>query len=168
MRVLRISRLAVFPWAVALFLAGCAAGRVFHPRTEPGGTVYRNFQWPVPGTIASGFGGRGGQHHNGIDILAPEGTPVRASETGLVVYAGDGLRGYGNAAMLDHGGGATTLYGHLMEIHVKSGDVVAAGSVIGTVGRTGNATTTHLHFELRLEGRSVNPSDYLPRMEEPR
>jgi murein DD-endopeptidase MepM/ murein hydrolase activator NlpD len=135
---------------------------------ETGGTVYRNFQWPVPGTVASGFGGRGGRHHNGIDILAPEGTPVRASETGIVVYAGGGLRGYGNAAMLDHGGGATTLYGHLKEIHVKSGDVVAAGSVIGAVGRTGNATTDHLHFELRMEGRSVNPSDYLPGMEESR
>jgi murein DD-endopeptidase MepM/ murein hydrolase activator NlpD len=116
--------------------------------------------------MASGFGGRAGRQHNGIDILAPEGTPVRASEAGVVAYAGDGLRGFGIAAVLDHGGGASTLYGHLREIHVKSGDVVAAGSVIGAVGRTGNATTPHLHFELRLEGRPVDPADYLQRMDE--
>lgn len=168
MRVHRITNLAVLPWVVAFLLAGCASGRVVHPRTEPGGTVYRNFQWPVSGTVASGFGGRGSRQHNGIDILATEGTPVRAAETGVVVYAGDGMRGFGNTAVLDHGGGTTTLYGHLKEIHVKSGDIVAAGSVIGAVGRTGNATTSHLHFELRMEGRSVDPVNVLQRTDGPR
>jgi murein DD-endopeptidase MepM/ murein hydrolase activator NlpD len=78
------------------------------------------------------------------------------------------MRGFGNTAVLDHGGGTTTLYGHLKEIHVKSGDIVAAGSVIGAVGRTGNATTSHLHFELRMEGRSVDPVNLLQRTNEPR
>jgi murein DD-endopeptidase MepM/ murein hydrolase activator NlpD len=118
--------------------------------------------------VASGFGGRGSRQHNGIDILATEGTPVRAAETGVVVYAGDGMRGFGNTAVLDHGGGTTTLYGHLKEIHVKSGDIVVAGSVIGAVGRTGNATTSHLHFELRMEGRSVDPVNVLQRTDGPR
>lgn len=136
---------------------------VFESGVGPDEAASRNFQWPVAGAVSSGFGGRGLRHHNGIDILAPQGTPVRAAETGVVAYAGDGMRGFGNAVVLDHGGGATTLYGHLSEIHVRSGETVAAGSVIGAVGRTGNATTSHLHFELRWRGRSVDPADYLQR-----
>jgi murein DD-endopeptidase MepM/ murein hydrolase activator NlpD len=165
MRVHRLIRLSACLCAIAAFLAGCGA---FGPGKGPAEAVYRDFRWPVEGTMASGFGGRGGRQHKGIDILAPEGTPVRASETGVVVYAGNRLRGYGNAAVLDHGGGATTLYGHLREIHVKSGDVVEAGSVIGAVGRTGNATTSHLHFELRMDGKSVDPAKYLERADEGR
>ena len=163
MRIRRIIVPALLLCGIASALGGCVTTRVFRPGMEPGDAVYRNFRWPVQGTVGSGYGGRGGRHHDGIDILAPEGTPVRAAETGVVTYAGDGLRGYGNTAVLDHGGGATTLYGHLREIHVRSGDVVAAGTAIGTVGRTGNATTSHLHFELRLEGRAVDPMNFLPR-----
>jgi murein DD-endopeptidase MepM/ murein hydrolase activator NlpD len=151
--------------AAAFLLAGCAAERPFLRRAPDGGPAYRDFRWPLTGTVASGFGGRSGRPHNGIDILAPEGTPVRASESGFVSYAGDRLRGFGNAVLLDHGGDASTLYAHLREIHVESGEVVAAGSVIGSVGRTGNATTPHLHFELRLEGIPVDPADYLRRAE---
>ncbi len=168
MRVLRIIRPAVLLCGLAALLSGCAAGRVFQPGTEAAEAVYRNFRWPVAGPVSSGFGGREGRWHSGIDILAPEGTPVRAAETGVVLYAGDRMRGFGNAAVLDHGGGATTLYGHLKEIHVKSGDAVAAGTVIGAVGRTGNATTSHLHFELRMGDRSVDPMNYLQRAGDPR
>lgn len=168
MRFLRIIRPALFLGGIAALLSGCAAGRVFPPGAMPDEAVYRNFQWPLTGKVSSGFGGRAGRRHNGIDILAPEGTPVRAAEAGVVVYAGDGLRGFGNAAVLDHGGGAETLYGHLKEIHVKSGDAVEAGTVIGAVGRTGNATTSHLHFEMRMGGRSVDPAIYLRSTGEPR
>ncbi len=117
----------------------------------------KRFLWPVQGPVSSGFGGRGGRFHEGIDILAPRGTPVRAAEIGLVLYAGDGLRGYGNVVVLDHGDGITTLYGHLDAFRVESGDAVPVGAVIGTVGRTGNATTSHLHFELRVDGEAVDP-----------
>jgi len=165
MRVHRLIRFAALLCAVAAALAGCAGGRAFGPGAAPGEAVYRDFRWPVEGRIAAGYGGRGGRLHRGLDILAPEGTPVLAAEAGVVVYAGNRLRGYGNAAVLDHGGGATTLYGHLREIHVKSGDVVAAGTVIGAVGRTGNATTSHLHFELRMDGKYVDPSKYLEKAE---
>jgi murein DD-endopeptidase MepM/ murein hydrolase activator NlpD len=119
--------------------------------------------WPVRGPMASGFGGRRKGRHHGIDILAPEGTKVRAPRIGLVLYAGDGMRGYGNVVILDHGEGITTLYGHLKEIRVKSGGAIAKGRVIGTVGRTGNATTHHLHFEVRIDGEAVNPLDVLVR-----
>lgn len=169
-RAMRLRRLilpAVLLLGIAAALAGCATSSAFRPGTAPDGVVYREFRWPVAGVMGSGFGGRGGRRHDGIDILAREGTPVCAAETGIVTYAGDGLRGYGNAAVLDHGGGATTLYGHLKEIHVQSGDAVARGSVIGTVGRTGNATTSHLHFELRLEGRHVDPLEFLQRTDGP-
>lgn len=116
---------------------------------------------PVRGTISSGFGKRGGRMHEGIDILAPEGTEVRAAGYGVVLYAGDGLRGYGKAVVLDHGDGVTTLYGHLKRFRVQSGDVVAREGVIGTVGDTGNATTPHLHFELRLEEKGLDPEYYM-------
>jgi murein DD-endopeptidase MepM/ murein hydrolase activator NlpD len=167
MRIRRIILPAVLLPGIAVALAGCATSNAFRPGMTPDGAAYGDFQWPVSGTVGSGFGGRGGRHHDGIDILAPEGTPVRAAETGMVTYAGNGLRGYGNAATLDHGGGATTLYGHLEEIHVQSGDAVTRGSVIGTVGKTGNATTSHLHFELRLQGRPVDPVDLLQRTDGP-
>lgn len=150
---------------LAVALAGCAGGRGLSYRPETVTTAYGNLRWPVAGVVSSGFGGRDGRRHNGVDILAPEGTEVRAAGTGRVLYAGEGLRGYGNAAVLDHGEGITTLYGHLKEIRVKSGDGVTTDAVIGTVGRTGNATTSHLHFELRLEGRSVDPEKYMRRMD---
>ena len=123
----------------------------------------KRFIMPLHGTISSGFGKRNGRMHRGIDILAPGGTPVRAAGYGIVMYAGNGMRGYGNVIILDHGDDVTTLYGHLRRIRVKSGEAVATGSVIGTVGETGNATTTHLHFELRLRGTGVDPEKYLER-----
>jgi murein DD-endopeptidase MepM/ murein hydrolase activator NlpD len=120
---------------------------------------------PLRGSISSGFGDRNGRMHEGIDILAPEGAEVRSAGYGVVLYAGDGMRGYGNAIVLDHGDDVTTLYGHLRRFRVKTGEIVAGGSVIGEVGDTGNATTPHLHFELRLEGEGVDPEKYCERAE---
>ena len=118
---------------------------------------------PVAGTVSSGYGNRSGGRHAGIDILAPAGEEVLAASGGLAGYAGNRMRGYGNAVILDHGDGITTLYGHLATIRVKSGETVPAGAVIGTVGRSGNATTHHLHFELRVDGEAVDPVPYLSR-----
>jgi len=138
------------------------------PRDRLSPVARRTFRPPVRGKIGSGFGARNGGRHHGVDILAPDGTEVRAAEYGLVLYAGDGLRGYGNVIVLDHGEGITTLYGHLERFRVKSGDAVAAGQVIGAVGRTGNATTSHLHFELRLENEALDPGLYLREADETR
>lgn len=121
----------------------------------------KRFVRPLSGTVSSGFGTRGGRLHDGIDILAPEGTKVRAAAYGVVIYAGDGMKGYGNAVVIDHGEEVTTLYAHLREIRLQSGDAVAAGEPIGTVGTTGNATTPHLHFELRVGDQAVDPERYL-------
>lgn len=150
---------------LSIFLAGCAAGTGLRAGQESVDSSLRRFRSPAEGKIASGYGGRGGRHHRGIDIIVPEGTPVRAAESGSVFYAGDTWRGYGNAVALDHGGDITSLYGHLREIHVISGDVVPAGATIGTVGRTGNATTPHLHFEIRVGDQPVDPAAYIEGME---
>ena len=117
----------------------------------------------MAGTVSSGFGGRSGGRHAGIDILAPSGAEVVAASPGLASFAGSGKRGYGRAVILEHGEGISTLYGHLGTIRVQSGETVPAGAVIGTVGRSGNATAYHLHFELRVDGEAVDPGPYLNR-----
>jgi murein DD-endopeptidase MepM/ murein hydrolase activator NlpD len=143
------------------FLAGCSA---IPPKPTPGERISRKeFRWPLEAAVSSGFGSRPGGRHGGIDLLAPAGTPIRAAERGVVSYAGNGMRGYGNVVVLDHGEGLSTLYGHLETIRVKSAEVVPAGAAIGTVGRTGNATTNHLHFELRIDGEAVDPVGHLKR-----
>ena len=118
---------------------------------------------PVAGTVSSGFGNRSGGRHAGIDIPAPAGAEVRAASAGLAEYTGNGKRGYGSVVVLDHGEGITTLYGHLATIRIQSGETVPAGAVVGTIGRSGNATTHHLHFELRVDGEAVDPMPFLSR-----
>jgi murein DD-endopeptidase MepM/ murein hydrolase activator NlpD len=122
--------------------------------------------FPADGPISSPFGMR--MHpifhtmrmHTGIDIGAAYGAPVRASARGIVVTAGV-ITGYGNAIVVDHGGGLATLYGHLSRFAVRSGQEVAAGQTIGAVGNTGNSTGPHLHFEVRVRGVPVDPMGYL-------
>lgn len=122
---------------------------------------------PLAGETGSGFGHRThpitGEYamHTGIDRGAPTGTPVRAAAAGVVVRAGPN-GGYGNFVEIDHGGGVTTRYAHHDELAVRTGDVVAAGQTIGTVGSTGRSTGPHLHFELRHDGVAVDPEPYLP------
>lgn len=126
------------------------------------------FDWPVKGTISSPFGQR--VHpmfktksvHSGIDIAAPNGTPVKAAAAGEVLFDG-WLRGYGQVVILDHGQNYTTVYAHLSSTSVEEGKTVKAGAVIGRVGKTGNATGYHLHFEVRVGSTVKNPLDYLKR-----
>ncbi len=148
---------------LALLLAGLIAGCGSVARYRvPGDRLERiRFSPPVTGTVSSGFGSRSGSFHSGIDILAPAGTEVRAASQGRAEYAGNGMRGYGNTVILGHGDGVETLYGHLATIRVQSGETVPAGEVIGSVGRSGNATTHHLHFELRVDGEAVDPLPYM-------
>lgn len=98
--------------------------------------------------------------HNGIDFTAPEGTEIITSGDGKVIRVEEKKRGYGKNIIIDHGYGYTTLYGHLSEINVKVGDKVTRGQVIGKVGSTGTSTAPHLHYEVRVNGKAVNPIDY--------
>lgn len=119
--------------------------------------------WPVQyrnRQVISGYGPRGRGFHNGLDIKAPHSSPVLAVAGGRVVYSGQ-QRGYGKVIMVDHGDGFMTTYAHLHSKDVSEGDVVAEGQAIGTVGTTGNATTPHVHFEVRHEGKPIDPSLFL-------
>ena len=123
--------------------------------------------WPVHGRITSSFGevrfsasSGGTRPHMGIDISAPTGTPIVAPADGIVLSAGREAE-YGLLICVDHGHGYTTMYGHLKEIRVKPGDRVKAGQMLGTVGTTGYTTGPHLHYEVRIHGRPVNPFSYL-------
>lgn len=124
--------------------------------------------WPVPSrsVISSGFGSRTSpisgrtETHSGIDIPAPHGTSIVAAESGRVIFAGR-QNGYGNTVIIDHGNGFSTLYGHMSSIQVSVGQNVTRGQHIARVGTTGMSTGNHLHFETRINGRAVNPMNYL-------
>lgn len=138
--------------------------RAFIPATGKGS----KFDWPVRGPMASPFGNR--IHpilkrkilHAGIDIAAANGTAVKTAAPGEIIYNG-WLRGYGRVVVVDHGRGFSTLYAHLSASLVKEGQVVRDGATIARVGKTGNVTGYHLHFEVRHYGTPVNPIKYLKR-----
>ncbi len=125
-----------------------------------------SFAWPVTGTITSPFGWRsnpfGGapEFHQGLDIAAPSGTTVTAAASGTVIMA-QWYGGYGNYILIDHGGGYSTGYGHLSAIYVSTGQTVQRGQAIGAVGSTGQSTGPHLHFEIRIAGKPVDPAPRL-------
>jgi murein DD-endopeptidase MepM/ murein hydrolase activator NlpD len=117
--------------------------------------------WPTNGSVTSGFGYRWGSLHAGIDIANGVGTPIRAAKGGTVILAGwNG--GYGNCIVIDHGGGFSTLYGHMTRLRVSEGSRVGQGDLIGDMGSTGNSTGSHLHFETRVNGSAQDPNRYLP------
>jgi murein DD-endopeptidase MepM/ murein hydrolase activator NlpD len=121
-----------------------------------------DFIWPVDGVVTSRFGIRWGKRHDGIDIAAPEGTPVVAAAAGSVLFAGN-EGGYGNLVILQHKKNMITIYAHNRSIEVKEADTVQQGQKIAQVGQTGRATGPHLHFEIR-EGRNPrNPLFFLPK-----
>ena len=142
----------------------------FLPAASPGpeagsGRLLR----PVDGPVTSPFGDREHpvtgehRHHDGVDLAAAQGTPIRAADEGVVSFAGV-QSGYGNVVIIDHpglGGGIQTVYAHQSRIGVAQGDHVGRGQVIGAVGSTGVATGPHLHFEVREGGRAVDPLPYL-------
>jgi murein DD-endopeptidase MepM/ murein hydrolase activator NlpD len=123
--------------------------------------------WPVAGNIRSGFGRRRdpftgrNEQHQGLDIGALYGTPVHTPANGRVVFAGR-QAAYGNLVVIDHGSGITTRYGHLSQFDVNVGDRLAKGELLGFVGSTGRSTGPHLHYEVRMDERAVNPRNYLP------
>lgn len=128
-------------------------------RVRPGQIQLR---WPLDGRITSRFGPRWGRMHNGLDIAAPKGTPVRAAARGRVVHSGP-LGTYGLLVVIDHGGGVETRYAHNSVLLIKKGETVEKGQVIARVGSTGNSTGPHLHFEVLIDGEHQDPEKWLPR-----
>ena len=116
------------------------------------------FRWPARGRIIQGFKAGG---NDGINISVPSGTSVRAAESGVVVYSGDGLKGYGNLVLIKHPNGFVTAYGNNGELDVKRGETVKRGQVIAKSGDTGNVNSPQLHFELRKGSTPVDPTSYL-------
>ncbi len=117
--------------------------------------------WPLRGPVTSPYGSRWGRMHAGIDISAGTGTPIRAAKAGTVIFAGT-MGGYGNAVIIDHGGGFSTLYAHQSRLGTNDGASVGQGQVVGFVGSTGHSTGPHLHFETRVGGSPQDPMRYLP------
>jgi murein DD-endopeptidase MepM/ murein hydrolase activator NlpD len=132
----------------------------------PTGAWTGTLQWPLRGRLSSGYGYRihpiyrVRKMHTGIDIAASSGTPIRAAAPGKVVHASR-WGGYGNCVIVDHGSSMATLYAHCSRIAVKNGARVEQGDVVGYVGSTGLATGPHLHFEVRRDGRHVDPTSLL-------
>ena len=126
------------------------------------------FIWPVLGEITSDFGERVHpifkvkSFHTGIDIGSPTGRPVFAVDDGVVMFSGN-WGGYGKTIIIDHGVMTTTLYAHLSQYFVKKSVTVKKGQIIGLVGSTGLSTGSHLHFEVRIDGKEKNPINYLPK-----
>ncbi|WP_348639320.1 peptidoglycan DD-metalloendopeptidase family protein [Aquamicrobium sp. LC103] len=127
----------------------------------PDATGISRMRWPVRGRVIAPFGGGSGKANDGIDIAVPAGTPIKAAENGVVIYAGDGLKEFGNTVLVRHEDGLVTVYGHASEINVKRGEKVRRGQDIGRTGMTGSADTPKLHFEVRKDSTPVDPIGFL-------
>ena len=129
----------------------------------PAKTGIGKLRWPAKGQIASSFGGKtdDGKRNDGLDILLPEGTAVKAAENGVVIYASNGLKGYGNTVLVRHDGDIVTVYAHAKSLNVKRGDKVQRGQVIAQSGMTGSAKRPKLHFEVRKNATPQNPITFL-------
>ncbi len=120
------------------------------------------FRWPANGRVISGFGPMtNGQQNDGINIAVPENTPIKAAEDGVVAYAGNELKGYGNLVLVRHSNGYVTAYAHAKELLVKRGDQVKRGQVIARSGQSGNVNAPQLHFEVRKGASPLDPSKFL-------
>ena len=130
--------------------------------TPPPANRKSKFVWPVNGKIISNYGPIAkGRNNDGINIKAAKGTTVRAADKGVVAYAGNELKGFGNLILIKHDDGWVTAYAHNDKIVVKKGQRVARGEKISTVGATGGVATPQLHFEIRRGKKAVNPKAYL-------
>ncbi len=123
-----------------------------------------SFRWPVRGRVIAGYGAKtNGKQNDGINVAVPEGTPMKAAEDGVVAYAGNELKGYGNLVLVRHSNGYVTAYAHASELMVKRGDKVKRGQTIAKAGQTGEVGSPQLHFEIRQGSTPVDPTKFLER-----
>ncbi|GER02796.1 hypothetical protein JCM17846_04780 [Iodidimonas nitroreducens] len=161
--LLRVGQVLVVPSGRAEELT--VASRPSRSLATPPPRTGSGFDWPVTGTVISRFGPKeGGLRNDGINIRAPKGAPVRASESGIVAYAGSGLRGFGNLILIRHADDWVTAYGHNDELLVERGAAVKRGQMIARVGSTGGVTEAQLHFEVRKGTKASDPLRYLPQI----
>lgn len=121
-----------------------------------------SFRWPVRGRIIVGYGAKAnGKQNEGINVAVPEGTPIKAAEDGIVAYAGNELKGYGNLVLIRHSNGYVSAYAHASELSVKRGDNIRRGHVLGKAGQTGEVSSPQLHFEIRKGSTPVDPMQFL-------
>jgi murein DD-endopeptidase MepM/ murein hydrolase activator NlpD len=131
-------------------------------KTAEGTGSLPKFRWPANGRVITAFGPTtNGQQNDGINIAVPENTPVKAAEDGVVAYAGNELKGYGNLVLVRHPNGYVTAYAHAKELLVKRGDQVKRGQVIARSGQSGNVNAPQLHFEIRKGASPVDPTKFL-------
>ncbi|HWH72628.1 MAG TPA: M23 family metallopeptidase [Candidatus Sulfotelmatobacter sp.] len=138
--------------------AGDAVAATAKPVLQLGGV----FSWPVFAPISSPFGPRDGRNHNGVDLAAHMGDPIKAARDGEVILAGT-VSGYGETVILRHEDGTRTLYAHASRLLVRTGERVRQGEVIAEVGSTGHSTGPHLHFEIIVNNKPLDPLLYLPK-----
>lgn len=139
--------------ALTSLLVACATPGP--PRIPDGGNA---FIWPVDGTLLSAYGPKPGKRFNdGVNIAAPAGTPVRAAASGVVIYTGNELRGFGNLILIRHAAGWSSAYAHTEQVRVRRNQRVEKGAVIAAVGRSGSVACPQLHFELRRDAKAVDP-----------
>jgi murein DD-endopeptidase MepM/ murein hydrolase activator NlpD len=147
---------------------GIGVGALVIPEAGAAREVKTQTVWPVSGRVSSEFGGRldpftgAHRHHGGLDIAAPEGSAVMAARAGRVTFSGTRV-GYGKVVIVAHSDGSESRYAHCSALLASEGDVVAPGTPIAAVGSTGRATGPHLHFEVREEGQTVDPTVWIRR-----
>jgi murein DD-endopeptidase MepM/ murein hydrolase activator NlpD len=130
------------------------------PPARPAPATRGTLDWPLKGVLYGRFGKKGREPHDGIDLAVPAGTPVKTAQEGEVLYAGE-QRGYGLIIIVQHSERLITLYAHNQELRVRTGQKVRRGQVIATVGESGKTSGPQLHFEVRVDGKPVDPLDYL-------
>ncbi len=139
-------------------VAAAAPQQNDEPSEKVGSGAHPEFRWPARGRVIQNFASGG---NDGINIALPEGTQVKAAESGVVAYAGNGLKGYGNLVLIKHPNGFVSAYAHNGELSVKAGDQVTRGQTIAKSGQSGDVPTPQLHFELRKGKTPVDPMGYL-------
>ena len=136
--------------------------RLVGPIPQPPALTGDGFLWPVRGKVVSNYGPKGkGLHNDGINIAAPRGSAIRASENGVVAYAGDGLQGFGNIVLVKHADGYVTAYAHADTLLVTRGQVITRGQAIAKVGSTGTVDSPQVHFQIRKGREALDPRRFL-------